>query len=53
MRMRHPKAVLCADRVRAIRQNRQGKSYRQLAEQYQVHINTIKRIAWNMTWKHV
>lgn len=51
--MRHHKAVLDADRVRAIRQNRSGKSYRQLAEQYRVHINTVKRAAWGITWKNV
>jgi transposase len=49
----HPRAVLDAERVQAIRKNRHGKSYRQLAEQYQVHINTVKRIAWHHTWKHV
>jgi transposase len=49
----HPKAKLTPDAARAIRENRTGKSYRQLAESLQVHINTVKRIAWYRTWKHM
>lgn len=53
MKRKHPKAKLETEQVRAIRQNRYGKSQRKLAQEYGVHINTIKRIALYMTWKHV
>lgn len=44
---------LTPDAVRFIRANPRGLSYRKMATATGVHINTVKRVAWHMTWRHV
>jgi len=48
-----PQAKLDADKVRAIRQNRHGKTAKCLAAEYGVHIRTIDKIRDHVTWRHV
>lgn len=48
-----PNARLTAETVRAIRQNRNGKTARQLADIYGVHYRTIEKVRHYETWAHV
>lgn len=48
-----PNARLTAEKVRAIRQNRNGKTARQLADIYGVHYRTIEKVRHYETWAHV
>lgn len=51
--MRHPKTKLTPEQLRAIRENRRGKPYRLLACEFGVHVNTVKRAAWQLTHRGV
>ena len=48
-----PHAKLDEDRVREIRENRQGMTARQLAKQFGVHYRTVEKIRHGETWVHV
>lgn len=48
-----PNAVMNADKVRAIRQNADALTARQLAEKYGCHYRTIEKIRHYETWAHV
>ncbi len=48
-----PKRKLTADQVKAIRNNRNGLTYRQLAQKYGVHRNTIALARSGATWGKV
>ncbi len=50
---KHHLAKLTAATVRAIRENRRGRSFNQLAAEFWVSLSTIKRVRWGLTWRHV
>ncbi|MOA57980.1 hypothetical protein D3C78_1822740 [compost metagenome] len=51
--MAHPNAKLNLEKVRRIRQNRHGKTARQLADEHGVHFRTIEKIRAFQTWSSV
>lgn len=50
---RLPHAKLTEDAVRAIRANVQGKTAKELAAQFGVHIRTIEKVRHFETWGHI
>ena len=48
-----PHAKLNEDAVRVIRQNRHGKTAKQLAAEYGVHQRTIDKIRDRRSWSHI
>lgn len=48
-----PHAKLTPDAVVAIRENRYGKTRKQLAAEYQVHHRTIEKIHYRQCWTHI
>jgi hypothetical protein len=50
---KHHLAKLTEDAVRFIRENPRGWPYHKLATAMGVHVNTVKRVAWGLTWRHV
>lgn len=48
-----PHAKLTAEKVRHIRENRQGKTARQLAEELGVHFRTVEKVRAYETWGHI
>lgn len=49
--MAHPNAKLKPEQVSSIRQNRYGRTARQLADEYGVHFRTIEKIRAFETWR--
>jgi hypothetical protein len=45
-----PHAKLDAAKVKAIRENRQGKTAKQLADEFGVHYRTIEKVRYMETW---
>lgn len=45
-----PQARLTREKVAAIRENRRGKTARQLAEEFGVHFRTIEKVRAYETW---
>lgn len=48
-----PHARLTPESVRAIRVNRMGETFKQLAKRFGVHYRTIQKVWYRETWAHV
>jgi len=48
-----PQAKLTPEKVTAIRENRHGKTRKQLAAEFGVHYRTIEKIHYGETWGNV
>ena len=48
-----PQSKLDAEKVRAIRLNRHGKTAKDLAAEYGVHIRTIDKVRDRRSWAHI
>lgn len=48
-----PHARLTPEKVRAIRENRHGKTAVQLAEEFGVHFRTVEKVRAFESWTHV
>lgn len=48
-----PNAVLNAERVRQIRENRHGWSAKRFAQEFCCHYRTIEKVQYFETWTHV